>query len=775
MRLIFTAVCGMFVFFDCAIPLFAQTPAVADRTSITFEKNIAPLFKAHCQKCHGGKKREGGLDLRRKFTLVKGGDSGSAIDIKHPEKSLVLELLEEGLMPPEGERPLSKTQIELLRTWIKSGARISGQTEAPLPEARATTNEYPTAVRKHWAFQPVGHVGLPKTRESGWLRTPVDAFILSALEQRGWQPAPVASRRDWIRRVTFDLTGLPPRPQEIRSFENDKRIDAYERVVDRLLSSPQYGERWAQHWLDVVRFAETEGFEYDRQLPDAWRFRDYVIDSFNNDKPFDRFITEQIAGDEIDPQDPECFTASIFHRLGPVRRNAGNPEIALSRNEVLTERTNIIGEAFLGLTVGCARCHNHKLEPITQKDYYRLQAYFAATAEFNKPLVPTSDQDAWDAKTKAIQSQIAKLKKQLANATGRKKDELSRQVKDLESQLPPHPPTIPGTRNDSKNRTAIHVLRRGDWEKKGVPVGPRPLSLFVSASFNELKPDVENPRTQLASWMADGKNPLTARVIVNRVWQHHFGTGLVRTPNDFGTHGDPPSHPALLDWLAKTLVEQDWRLKPIHRLIVLSSTYRQSSRSPMSAKVLNADPENRMLWRFPRRRLSGEEIRDSVLSVSGRLNKKFAGESVLVPVPEEMIALLYKPSQWQVTEDKSEHNRRSIYLIAKRNLRLPFLEAFDAPALQTSCPHRETSTHAPQALAMLNGQFVNEMAAAFAARLMRECGRSSKPQVERAFWLALGRPPTPRERELSLGFLRDQSLQEFALAMFNLSGFVYVQ
>ncbi|MCA9068339.1 MAG: DUF1549 domain-containing protein, partial [Planctomycetaceae bacterium] len=356
MRWTLTAFCLTLFLIKGSPRLLAERPAVADRPSITFEKDIAPLFKAHCQRCHGGTKREGGLDLRRKFTLVKGGDSGPAIDVEHPEQSLLLELIDEGLMPPEGERALNKQQVELLRTWLKAGAPISGKTESPLPDAEETTEEHASDARQHWAFQPLKRVDLPETKDQNWLRTPVDAFVLAALEKRGWKPAPEASRRHWIRRVTFDLTGLPPNPEEIQAFEKDQSLDAYERVVDRLLNSPHYGERWAQHWLDVVRFAETEGFEYDRQLPDAWRFRDYVIDSLNKDKPFDRFVTEQIAGDEMDPGDHECLTASIFHRLGPVRRNAGNPDIALSRNEVLTERTNIIGEAFLGLTVGCARC-----------------------------------------------------------------------------------------------------------------------------------------------------------------------------------------------------------------------------------------------------------------------------------------------------------------------------------------------------------------------------------------------------------------------------------
>ncbi len=587
-------------------------------------------------------------------------------------------------------------------------------------------------------------------------------------------PAPAAAGEELLRRVYFDLIGLPPTPEEIREFVGDASPDAFVKVVDRLLASPRYGERWAQHWLDVVRFAETEGFEYDRHLPDAWRFRDYVIDSLNADKPFDTFVSEQIAGDEIAPDDPVCQAASIFHRLGAVRRNAGNPDIALSRNEVLTERANIVGEALLGLTVGCARCHNHKLEPITQKDYYRLQAYFAATREHNISLASRQEQQAWDRRTRDVQARMAKIKQQSADATGQAKSQLAARLEALEDELPPHLPTIPTVRNDFGQRTKMHVLRRGVWEQKGVAVGPRPLSVLTSEGRPELPDDHQSPRTQLARWLVGSENPLTSRVIVNRIWQHHFGAGLVRTPNDFGTHGARPSHPELLDWLARTFVEQGWRWKPIHRLIVLSNTYRQSSRAPHSTQCADNDPENRWLWRFDRRRLSAEEIRDAMLAVSGRLNLKAGGPSVMPPVDPELIKLLYKPSQWQVTKDAAEHDRRSIYLIAKRNLRLPFMEVLDAPALQTSCPQRQTSTHAPQALELLNGDFANAMAEAMARRLASDCDGRPQRAVERAFWLALGRAPTETERRLSLTFLRENPLREFALALFNLNEFVYV-
>lgn len=707
--------------------------------------------------------------------MLTGGDSGPAIVAGDSSGSLMMELIDERLMPPEDEPELSSSQISTLRRWIASGAAIAGDIEPPLPDTPAGGDSIDETARQHWAFQPIAEPAVPAVRNQAWVKTPPDAFVLAELEARHWQPAVPASKATLIRRLYFDLTGLPPRPDDVTAFVNNQSPDAYEQVVDRLLASEHYGERWAQHWLDVVRFAETEGFEYDRHLPEAWRFRDYVIDSLNEDKPFDQFIREQIAGDEIRPDDVEYQSAAIFHRLGAVRRNAGNPEIALSRNEVLTERTNIIGEVFLGLTVGCARCHNHKLEPITQKDYYRLQAYFAATHEYDISLVSPEEKQAWDEQAAEIKDRISKLKKQADTQTTEQKAQLQQKLQQIASRQPPVPSTIPSIRNDEKERTPIHVLRRGLWEHKGVAVGPRPLSVLVSATEPELPAEITAPRTQLANWLTSEHHPLTARVVVNRVWQYHFGAGLVRTANDFGTHGSRPSHPELLDWLATAFRGHGWRLKPLHRLIVLSNTYRQSSRGRHESETTGADPDNRLLSHFSRRRLSGEEIRDAMLAVSGRLNPKLHGPSVITPVDPEMMSLLYNPTQWIVTKDVAEHDRRSIYLIAKRNLRLPFLEAFDAPALQTSCPLREESTHAPQALELLNGKLANDMAAAFADRLTRECGQDPERIVDRAWLLATAREPTTRERELSLEFLRSEPLQEFALAVLNLNEFIYVR
>ncbi len=635
------------------------------------------------------------------------------------------------------------------------------------------TAESPT--QRFWAFKPLGLSPIPAVESTNFpVRNPVDAFVLDSLQRRGLQPSPPASRQELGRRLFFDLTGLPPTPEEMEAFVNDSSPDAYERLVDRLLENSHFGERWAQHWLDVVRFAETEGFEYDGHLPEAWRFRDYVIEATQNDKPFDHFLTEQVAGDELQPGPSDGARAAIFHRLGPVRRNAGNPEIALSRNEILTERTDVIGAAFLGLTVGCARCHDHKIDPISQKDYYRLQAYVAASQEHDIPLVSKAEQSAWETNNQSVQDQLRILRKAVDGAEETNRIQLKAQIAALEHSLPPRPHTLPSVRNDPVQRTAIHVLKRGEWERKGEPVGPRPLSVLVEDGRPESPPDLARPRTELARWLTDPSHPLTSRVIVNRLFQNHFGTGLVKTPNDFGLHGDRPSHPELLDWLARELLNQGWRLKPIHRLLVCSSTYRQSTHSRQFKRSMELDPENRLLWHFKSRRLSAEELRDTILAVSGILNRRIGGPSVLVPVDRELVQLLYKPDQWKVTADSSEHIRRSIYLIAKRNLRLPFLESFDQPGLISSCGKRESSTHAPQALELLNGSFSNDLAQRFAERLRRESGGDPHRMIDRAFQLAINRSPTTEEQQQSLEFLRGQPPKEFTLALFNLNAFLYV-
>lgn len=744
--------------------LFARTTVLG--ATVDFGRDIQPLFEQHCYKCHGPDKEKGGLRLDVRESAFKAAESGDfPIVAGDPGKSKILQLIKSAdkteRMPSKAE-PLAADKIQLLQTWIAEGA-VWPVTAGPASDP---------AKKDYWAFKPVARPFPPTVANSRWARNPVDRFVLAKLEAQGLFPSPPAPRSELIRRLSFDLRGLPPTVREIEEFNADPSPQAYEQLVDRFLAAPEFGERRGLDWLDLVRYSESEGFEYDRHLPDAWRYRDYVIDSFNRDKPFNQFLTEQIAGDETAPESHEALAAAIFHRLGPVRRNAGNPELVLSRNEVLTERTDIIGAAFLGLTVGCARCHNHKFDPIPQQDYYRLQAYLAATQERDLSLASLAERQSWTNSSKALTTKLAQLKKLYKDAEGERRFQLEAEIEDLEGTLPPALPTIPTIQNGE--RTEIHVLKRGDWDRKGEQVGPRGLTVLVPEMLAEDKPDVGQPRTRLAQWLTDPSHPLTARVIVNRIWLHHFGQGIVKTPNDFGVNGGRPSHPELLDWMAAELVARGWQMKALHRLILLSSTYQQSSAPARTTVFSLKDPDNRLLWRFNRRRLAAEEIRDAMLAVSGQLSHHAGGPSVMVPVDPELVHLLYKPSQWQATPNVQEQHRRSIYLIAKRNLRLPFMEVFDQPALLTSCARRESSTHAPQALELLNGKMANDLAGAFAARLRTEAGPRLEAQVRLAYELATGRSPTPGEAQIATAFVREQSLTEFALAMFNLNDSLYV-
>ncbi len=638
-------------------------------------------------------------------------------------------------------------------------------------------DQYTPAERRHWSFQKRTHPEAPQfteERDRTWVKNPVDAFILARLKKEGLRPAPRADRRTLVRRLYFDLLGLPPSPAEVSLYVNDRSPDAYAKLVERLLDNPHYGERWGQHWLDVVRFAESDGFEYDTHRKDAWRYRDYVIRSFNSDNPYDRFLLEQMAGDEMAPENEELRIAAGFNRLAPLRKNAGNQEVASSRNEVLTEMTNVIGSALLGVTLGCARCHDHKFDPIRQKDYYRMEGFFAATYDKDLPVAEAGEQAAWKAKAAPVEQEIRALRKRMRGVEGPALAEFEKKIEDAEARLPEPLPVLFSVADDPAKSSEIRVLARGEYQNKGERVGRRPLGVLLPDSAPEYPADSKTPRTDLAKWVVDPENPLTARVMVNRIWEYHLGRGIVATPNDFGNMGPRPTHPELLDWLANEFTAGGWRLKPIHRLILLSNTYQQAHQSPLAAAALRKDPENKLLWRFSRQRLEAEEIRDAMLAAAGKLNDKMGGPSVIVPVEKELVDLLYKPSQWAVTPDHSQHYRRSVYLIAKRNLRLPFMDVFDAPDRLISCPRRESSTHAPQALEMLNGSLSNELAEALAARLEREAGPDRARQVELAYRLATGRAPTPKEKDLALSFLAGQPPREFALAIFNLNAFLYV-
>ena len=640
----------------------------------------------------------------------------------------------------------------------------------------APLGSYTAVERRHWAFQPRKDVAPPVFDDAAakaWIRTPVDAFVLAGLRKAELAPAPEADRATLIRRVTFNLHGLPPTPEEIAAFVADKRPDAYEKLVDRLLDSPRYGEQWARHWLDVVRFAESDGYEYDTHRPDAFRFRDYVIASFNSDKPYDVFLKEQLAGDEIDPKNDTLLVASGFNRLGPLRKNAGNQDVASSRTEVLTEMANIVGAGMLGMTMGCARCHDHKFDPIRQSDYYRLQGYFAQTQANDVIIASAEEQAKYKATMEPLENEMKKLRFAMRKASEEDKGKILTRLEEIDGQIPLPLTAMYAVKNDPKEMTPIHMLQRGDYRNRGAAVGMRPPGILLPDGAEELPLATEKPRTRLAEWITTAENPLTARVMVNRIWGFHFGRPIVTTPNDFGKMGTRPSHPELLDWLGNEYVRQGWKMKPMHRMILLSAAYRQASVSPSEKAFAAKDPDNKWLWKANRRRLEAEEIRDTMLAVSGRLNAKLGGPSVMVQIDPELIKDLKRPQYWVTTRDRTEHDRRTIYMIYKRNLILPFMQVFDSPDTLLSCARRDQSTHAPQALELLNGTVSNDLAIAFAKRLAGAPGE----RVDMAWRLATGRLPNAKERALSLQYLDDpdpSAMTEFALSLFNSNAFLYV-
>jgi hypothetical protein len=609
---------------------------------------------------------------------------------------------------------------------------------------------------KHWAFQPVRRPNTPPVRNRDWVRTPIDAFILARLEAAGLQPAPPADRRTLLRRVYLDLIGLPPTPEEQRAFVADTRPDAWARVVDALLTRPEYGERWARHWLDVVRYAETNGYERDGNKPSAWRYRDYVIDAFNKDKPYDRFLTEQLAGDEIDETNAESQIATTFLRLGTWDDEPAEP--LMDRYEQLDDVLGTTASVYLGVTLRCARCHDHKFEPFSQQDYYRMLAVFEP---LKRPQAGRKDL------TRPVGTPT-----QLANPA-------------LATFLPQayiwyeNGPKAPVT----------HILHRGDptRPKKEVTPGLPEILIEKQPGSPQARDHSTGRRLWLARWLTNPQNPLTARVMVNRIWQGHFGRGLAGTPNDFGVMGEPPSHPELLDWLACRFLNGGWSIKALHRLIVLSNTYQQAAAPQPNATRI--DPKNRLLWRWPQYRLQSEAVRDSMLAVSGTLNSKRGGPSFFPMLPRAVLEGQSRPGDGWGKSNSREQHRRSIYIFVKRSLAVPELDLLDAPDTTSSCETRPVSTTAPQALTFLNGAFANEMATALAARLEREAGSDPAAQVQRAFELVSCRPPSDNEARACMEFLKMQnrtpraemlgearrkSLAALCLVLLNASEFMYL-
>jgi hypothetical protein len=687
---------------------------------------------------------------------------------------------------------------------------------------------------RYWIFQKVSCPAVPPIRDP-WIRNPIDAFILDGMRQKHLEPSRPLDRTPLIRRVTYDLTGLPPAPADVDAFLEDNSSEAYEKVVDRLLASPQYGERWASKWLDVVRYADTNGFELDLDRPHAWRYRDYVIRSFNADKPYTRFIQEQIAGDEMFPESKEALIATGYLRTGSEHLVAGNIDPEESRQEVLTEIATNVGQTFLGLTINCARCHNHKFDPILQSDFYGLQAVFGGARGKDVEIATLEEKAAFEASQKAYKERLApveaalkalakpfelqivekrkaRLDPKLLEALDTPKDkrtpEQKRLASDADAQIKPAwdeivaimPSEVKAERarlreqlhqveatapdplpmayayvNTGDAAPESYVLRLGDPHARLDPVDAS--VPFVMRAGYRVPTASPGRRTGFANWLASPDNPLTARVMVNRIWQFRTGEGLVRTPNDFGTMGDKPASHSLLDWLAAKFVADEWSVKAIDRLIVTSNTYRQSS-GPDEAKS-EIDPQNRLLWRMNRRRLEGEMIRDATLAVAGTLNPTTGGRPVRIPVEPEVYNLIFteyeRDGLWPVNPDRHVQNRRGIYLYNKRSVRLPMLAAFDQPDAITSCPVRPQSTHPLQALALLNSSFIQEVSQAFGDRLRQECGQHRGCQIDSAWRLALSRLPRRQERRLAQQFFKSGgTLPDFCLALFNRNEFIYV-
>ncbi len=659
--------------------------------------------------------------------------------------------------------------------------------------------------REHWAFQPVRTPPVPEVKNHAWARNPIDRFVLAGLEEKGWSPATPAGARALLRRLYLDLIGLPPTVAEQEAFLDayGKVPDAWDRLVDDLLSRPTYGERWGRHWLDLVRFAESNGYERDAAKPFAWRYRDYVIRAFNDDKPFDRFAIEQLAGDELpDGQvSAETLVATGYYRMGPWDDEPADP--AQDRSDQLDDVVATTSEVFLGLTLACARCHNHKFEPLTQHDYYRMVAVFQPLQRPRKGRDEVARPIGTESQIQAQAERDAKIadaERSLAEAKTRPgSPERAAKIVAMETtirQLRKATPDLPQgyfLQEPEVAPAATHLLLRGQALTPGPAVKPGVPSVLAEKQpgIPERSPGrkTSGRRLALAKWVASPDHPLTARVIVNRVWQGHFGVGLVRTSSDFGTMGEAPTHPELLDWLASRFVEHGWSIKKLHRLILTSATYQMSTRNRASQAA--EDPDNLLLWRRPYRRLEVEAIRDSTLAASGRLDRTMYGPSVYPYVPPEALEGNSDPDKVWVSSDDATASRRTIYAFIKRSLVVPMLELLDFCDTTRSTAKRNVTSVPTQALSLLNGDFGNRQADHFASRLEREVGSDASEQVRRAFLLTVCRPPTDAELKGIVAFLdreteermgeakqpaavaRHAALVQACRALFNSNEFVY--
>lgn len=729
------------------------------------------VLAAKCLGCHGAA-RMSDLDLRDRASALRGGKRGAALVPADPARSLLVQAVEGSgpLKMPPGKARLTADEIRTLREWVAAGAAWSSKAVTP-----AST---------WWSFRKPARPAAPAVKNAAWVRNPIDAFVLAKMEAAGLTPAPEASRLALVRRAYFDLHGLPPTPEQAEAFVNDASPEAYQKLVDGLLESPRYGERWGRYWLDLVRYADTSGFETDHFFLGAWRYRDYVIQALNVDKPYDIFIKEQIAADEIWPMNldlegtmklPKAKEENLRRRIATGLFTLGSFPIEYTyygdqyRAEWQADAVDTVGAAFLGLTVGCARCHDHKFDPISQRDYYRLAAIFAGSVEREIPLGSLFDVQT-ASRNFPLLAQAEAYKQMARSAKGAQRTELLAKLGEAYLRAPDrmatavvlaHDETVPDT----------HVLAKGDFKAKGEKVEPGfPAAVLAAPPMAEPaeREFVPRRRKALAEWLTSPDHPLTARVMVNRIWQGHFGEGIVRSPNDFGRQGEAPTHPELLDWLATEFAARGWSMNGMHRLIMMSNTYRQASGQNTK------DPENRYFSRMSRLRLDGDAIRDSMLAVAGSLNLKMGGVGIIPPLTKEEVQAARMPQLWPAHPNPAEHNRRSIYLQMKRSLTLPMLQIFDAPDTAVSCARRDRSTVAPQALALLNSEFAAAQADRFAERVRKAAGGDAEALVQAAWRMAFNRAPDAAERRVALEYLGRNNLSRLCLMIFNLNEFVYV-
>ncbi len=699
---------------------------------IRFNRDVRPILSNRCFKCHGPDLKKSGLDLQTRDTALKPAKSGSPAIVpgNAAASHLVERIIAEGSdrMPPRGD-PLTPQQIATLRAWIDQGARYE----------------------EHWAYvRPVRHP-LPTVQKAGWVRNPIDAFILARLEAEGLTPSPEADRATLIRRVSLDLTGLPPTPQEVDAFLQDTAADAYERVVDRLLASPHYGEHQARYWLDLARYGDTNGYEKDERRS-IWPYRDWVIDAFNRDLPFDQFTIEQLAGDLLPGATLSQKVATGFHRNTMTNTEGGTDDEEF-RVAAVVDRVNTTFEIWQGITLACAQCHNHKFDPFTQKEYYQVFAFFNSTTDRGRSLEPILNlpTPAESARSAALQNELTQLQKStraLMIVGGAAGQRLAQQREAaLRQEMAAVRPATTLVLQELPTPRATHVFLRGNHKTLGDKVAPG-----VPAKLNPLPPGAAPNRLSFARWLVDPANPLTGRVTMNRLWVRTFGRGLVETGEDFGIQGDMPTHPELLDWLATQLVERKWSLKAMNRLLVTSATYRQSAR--VTTELAKRDPFNRLLARGPRFRLDAEAVRDNALAISGLLSPRIGGPSVFPTQPDGIWFNPYSGDRW-TTSTNGDQYRRGLYTFWRRTSPYANFMAFDAPSREVSCERRARTNTPLQALATLNDKAFVEASAALARRMLREAPADDHGRMAYGFKLCVARPPSAQEREVLLRLYRE--------------------